>query len=245
MPKNPLKLKIGYLYPDILQSPCDRANIEVFTKRCKWRDIDVQVCEINAHDRIISASKYDFYYIGGSNTEAMNYCLKHLKYNEDTLRIATLALVPMLAINCGYQLIGNYFQPHNKAQIEGIKLLNINSIAGKKFRYGNVVGSCNFLSKKVIVGFENHTMTTHLFENTTPFLTLQKGFGNNKDKTEGARFNNIIGTYLISPVFAQNPNFCDFYIATALRIKYKCKIPLTRLYDDIEWYSHDYIMNLK
>lgn len=245
MSRNPLRLKIAYLYPDILQSSCDRANIEVFYKRAKWRDIDVDVQEINAYDRIGSPSKYDFYYIGGSNTESMNFCLKHLKTNEEELKIATFALVPMLAVNCGYQLIGNYFQPHNKAQTEGIKILNVNSIAGKKIRYGNVVGNCNFLRRKVIVGFENHTMTTHLFENTSPFLTLQKGFGNNKDNTEGARFNNVIGTYIVSPIFAQNPNLCDFFIAASLRIKYKCKIPLTHLYDDIEWYSHDYIQNAK
>jgi len=245
MSKNPLKLKVAYLYPDIMQGYCDNANIEVFCKRAKWRDIDVDVQEIRTHDKIGSPSKFDFYYLGGSNTEAMNYCIKYLKTNQEELKIATLAFVPMLAVNCGYQMIGNYFQPHNKPQTEGIKLLNINSIAGKKFRYGNISGNCNFLKSKTIVGFENHTMTTHLFEDTNPFLILQKGFGNNKDKTEGARFNNIIGTYIVSPIFAQNPNLCDFFIAASLRVKYKCKIPLTRLCDDIEWYSHEFIKNSK
>ena len=77
MSSNPLRLKIAYLYPDILQSFCDKANVEVFCKRAAWRDVDIQVYEINANDKI-SASKFDFYYIGGSNTSAMENALKYL-----------------------------------------------------------------------------------------------------------------------------------------------------------------------
>ena len=245
MSKNPLKLKIAYLYPDILQSCCDKANIEVFVKRTKWRDLDISVDEISTNDKISSVSKYDFYYIGGSNIEAMNFCINHLKQNQDELKIASMSYVPMLAINCGYQLFGNSFQLPNKTEIEGIKILNITSYTDKKYQYGYIKGECSFLKRKSIVGFENHITTTKLLENTTPFLTLQKGFSNGKNKTEGARFNNVIGTYITSPIFAQNPNLCDFFIIAALAIKYKCKIPLTALCDDIEWYSHDFIENMK
>ena len=77
-------------------------------------------------------------------------------------------------------------------------------------------------------------------------MILSKGRGNNgRDKTEGARFNNVIGTYITSPILAQNPHLCDFFIATALRVKYKCRVPLTPLCDDIEWYSHNFILDAK
>ena len=39
MSKNPLKLKIAYLYPDILESFCDRANVEAFKYRANLRDV--------------------------------------------------------------------------------------------------------------------------------------------------------------------------------------------------------------
>ena len=87
---------------------------------------------------------------------------------------------------------------------------------------------------------------TYLSQGVGHFLTLKTGHGNNgRDKTEGARIYNTIGTYIISPLLAQNPNLCDFLIATSLRIKYKCRVPLTRLCDDIEWYSHNYILEMK
>lgn len=245
MSKNPLKLKIAYLCPDILQGFCDKANIDVFIQRAKERNIEISLNEIYANDRV-QASKYDFYYIGGSNTQALEDALKFLKRNEEELKIAAYSNVPMLAINCGYQLFGNSYQLHNQAKVEGIKIFDIETYTGKNLHYGSLIGVCPFLRNKTIVGFENHGMVTILKSGVAPFLILQKGKGNNgKDKTEGARFNNVIGSYLTSPILAQNPHLCDFFIAVALRIKYKCKIPLTSLCDDIEWYSHNFILEAK
>ncbi len=245
MPKNSLKLKIGYLYPDILQGFCDDANIEVLTKRAKWRDIDVQVNEICANDKI-TASKYDFYYIGGSNYSAINVALRYIKQNQDELKVASMSSVPMLAVNIGYQLFGNTFQLKNSKQYEGLKIINANSFPSKKYFRGIVAGKCLFLNNKTIVGFEDNRIVTVLNDETKPFIILQKGFGNNgKDKTEGARTYNTIGTFIQSPILAQNPHFCDFLIANALGVKYKCKIPITKLKDDIENYAHNYILEMK
>ncbi len=245
MPRNPLKLKIAYLYPDVLESNCDRANVETFYYRANWRGIDVSVHEIFGNDKIQSA-RYDFYYIGGSNTQALSLALKYLQQNEDELRIAAYSSVPMLAVNCGYMLFGNFYQLHNQVKMEGLQILDVDSIAGKSRHFGNIYGNCPFLRNRIIAGFENHSMITYLKSGAGHFFTVKSGLGNNgKDKTEGARFKNVIGTYLISPILAQNPHFCDFLIAKALRVKYRCKIPLTKLTDDIEWYSHNYIIDSK
>ena len=242
---NPLKLKIAYLYPDILHSFSDLANVEAFATRARWRDINVQIYQIKSNDKIQS-TKYDFYYIGGSNIKNLEDALFQLKQNELELKTAVSANVPMLAVNCGYMLFGNFYQLHNQSQIEALGILNVDSIAGKMHHWGNVCGSCEFLKNKTVVGFENHGILSYLNSGVAPFLVLQKGQGNNgKDKTEGARINNTIGTYITSPILAQNPHLCDFLIATALRIKYKCRIPLTPLCDDIEWYSHNFILDSK
>lgn len=246
MPNNPLKLKIAYLLPDLLDGFCDRANVDAFIFRAACRGIDVQLYNVLEHEKI-SSTKFDFYYIGGSslnsNSDSLEHAISSLKNNSDELNIASNAGVPMLAVNLGYQLFGNFYQFHNKTRTEGLKLLDVDTIASKKNSFGPVVGICNFLKNKTIAGFENHAMKTYLRENAAPFLTIKKGDGNNsQDKTEGARNNNIIGTYITSALLAQNPHLCDFFIAVALRIKYKCKVPLTPLCDDIEWYSHNFII---
>ena len=242
MSKNSLKLKIAYLYSDILQSFCDDFNVETFCKRAKWRDIDVQVTYINANDRITS-SKYDFYYIGGSNLDKIDNARKALSRNEDILKVAAVSCVPMLAINCGYLLFGNFYQLPNATPSNGLKILDVDSMPSKKPNFGSVSGVCKFLKNKTIVGYKNHIMTSYLKTDSTPFVFLDSNLKNDAaSKTEGARFNNVIGTYITSPILAQNPHLCDFYIANSLRIKYKSKIPLTSLCDDIEWYSHKHML---
>jgi len=242
MSNNPLKLKVAYLYPDILQSFCDKANVETFATRANARDIEVQIVEVCANDKFV-ASKFDFYYLGGSNTQDLELALKYLRQNEAELVSANMSNVPMLLVNCGYILFSNFYQLHNQMQVQGLGILNVDMMSGKEHHYGNVVGNCEFLKNKTVVGFENHGILSFLKPGVAPFLTLQRGLGNNgKDKTEGARVNNIIGTFLTSPILAQNPHLCDFLISAALRIKYKCRIPLTPLTDDIEWYSHNFII---
>ena len=125
-------------------------------------------------------------------------------------------------------------------------MLDVDSVASKKLYFGNITGKCSLLKNQTIVGFENHSVLSYLNEKVGHFLTIKTRCGNNgKDKTEGARVNNTIGTYIISPILAQNPHFCDYLIATALRIKYKCRVPLTKLCDDIEMYSHNFILGSK
>lgn len=245
MSNNPLKLKVAYLYPDILQSFCDKANVEAFALRARARDIDVQIVEVYANEKFI-ASKFDFYYLGGSNTQNLEYALKYLRQNEAELVSANMANVPMLLVNCGFILFSNFYQLHNQMQVQGLSILNVDMGAGKEYHYGNIVGNCEFLGNHTIVGFENHGILAYLKPGVAPLITLSKGMGNNgKDKTEGARVNNIIATFITSPILAQNPHLCDFLISSALRIKYQCKIPLAPLTDDIEWYSHNYIVDAR
>ena len=241
MSKNPLKITVAYLYPDLLQGYCDRANLDAFKLRANERNIDVEIDEIKNNDKI-TTSKYDFYYISGSNIEVLDVCSKKIMNNYTQLNIAAESLVPMLAINCGYILFGKNYQLNNATLQNGLSILNITTTVAKNLIYTKVVGTCGFLKKyKEIAGFTQR-YTESAIENNTytkPFITLKNG------KPEGARYNNVIGTYITSPLLAQNPYFCDYLITKALQTRYKCNIPLAILPDDIEWYSHNYLVESK
>ncbi len=245
MSKNPLKLKIAYLYPEILQGFCDKANVDAFCLRAKWRNIETSIQTIGINDKITS-SKYDFFYIGGSDISLMPHIIKYLKQNEKELKNGAESGIPMLAVGCGYIMFGNYWQLHNSKKISGIKILDTYSIAGKKLWANKVFGTCHILNNKVVAGYTNHSMVTYLNKNVSPFIKLQYGMGNNeKSKYEGARFNNVIGTYITSALLPQNPHLSDYLLNSALNIKYRCKIPLAPLCDDLEQFSHKYITDSK
>lgn len=245
MPRNPLKLKVAYLYPDILQGFCDIANVNAFVQRARQRDIEVSLCEIQRNDKI-QAAKYDFYYIGGADTAGVTPAVNSLKQNKEELKFAAFSKVPMLVVGIGYMLFGSSFQFYNMVETEGIKILNVKSVSAKERIYKPVIGYCDFLNNETIVGFLNSDILNIPKTNSTPFIKL-KGSSKQKrtNETEGIKANNVIGTAITSALLPQNPHLCDYLIATALRIKYECEIPLTPLCDDIECYSHKFMLELK
>ena len=98
-----------------------------------------------------------------------------------------------------------------------------------------------------LVGFENHSgntlgsqVTSHRSQvKTFPLGKVLKGFGNNgKDKTEGAVYKNVFGTYLHGPVLPKNPYFADLLIKLALEVKYRKKVVLKPLDDSLEHQAH-------
>ena len=151
-----------------------------------------------------------------------------------------------LAICGGYQLLGHYYQPLDGDKLIGVGLLDAYTVAGETRFIGNVTARAKFLRRKTIVGFENHSGLTYLNKGVKPFVKVSVGRGNNgKDKTEGARYKNVFGTYLHGPILPKNPEFCDYLISLALKKKYACEIPLLKLNDDIEIFAHKDRVNAK
>ena len=239
MSKNPLKLKVAYLYPDFLQSFCDKANLDVLKYRAKERNINIEIEEIKNRDKI-NSSKYDFYYISGSNLEMIEICNKNLKNNYTELHVAVESNIPMLAINVGYVLFGKSFQLNNSPLYNSLGIFDCSTTMTENPILCKVIGKTTLLNKhNDIVGYSNRSTNTVLENGAKPFLTLKSG------KTEGAIYKNVIGTYITSPILGHNPYFCDYIIANCLKVRYKCSIPLTKLLDDIEWYSHNYLLEGK
>ena len=100
------------------------------------------------------------------------------------------------------------------------------------------------MTRSTLVGFENHKGKTFLNAETVPLAELIIGKGNNdKDKSEGARFKNVFGTYLHGPLLPKNPDFADYLITLALDNKYQKEFELEELDDTFENQAHNSVLN--
>lgn len=239
MQNTPLELRIAHLYPDLLNIYGDFGNVLTLQKRAQWRDIKVEVVRIKA-GMAINADDFDLFFAGGGQDNQQILAANEFLKNANEIIRAAYALKPMLVICGSYQLFGKYYTTSDMQKIRGISLLDITTNAGKKRFIGNVTAICDFLPVRTIVGFENHSGVTYLGEKVKPLFKLRVGNGNNgADKTEGARYKNVFGTYLHGPILPKNPHFCDYLLELALNTKYKCKIPLLPLDDSTEYYAHE------
>jgi len=238
-------ISIAHLYPDLLNIYGDFGNVKAIVNRCLWRNIEVKLTEIKAGFRV-NPNEFDLYFIGGGqDTEQIMASLELMK-NKERLQSAMENNAVFLAICGGYQLLGHYYQPLNGERLDGIGLLDAYTVAGKKRFIGNIKGTAPCINNSPVAGFENHSGLTYLKGDTKPLMKVVKGYGNNgKDKTEGARYKNVFGTYMHGSLLPKNPKLCDYLISLALKKKYKCEIPLEPLNDEIENRALDFCVNKK
>ena len=239
MENSEIKISICHLYPDLLNIYGDMGNVLALKNRLLWRDIEVEVSEVHAGERV-NYKKHDIYFIGGGQDQQQIAAAMELQKNKDAIFKAAVDNESVfLGICGGYQLLGHYYQPYEGDKLSGIGLLDVYTEAGKTRFIGNVTAQAKFLKRKTIVGFENHSGLTYLNSGAEPFMKVKIGNGNNgKDKSEGARYKNVIGTYLHGPLLPKNPELCDYLISLAIRKKYGCEISLLKLNDDIETFAH-------
>ncbi|MBO5494109.1 MAG: glutamine amidotransferase [Eubacterium sp.] len=234
-------IRIGHLYPDMLNLYGDRGNIISLTRRMNERGIEVQTDAITM-GKSFNADNYDILFIGGGQDFEQDVLLDDLKRGKDIeITKAIENGTVMLAICGGYQMLGKYYKTYDGKMLEYMGALDFYT-EGKPER---MIGNYAYKTKEGIevVGFENHSGRTYL-GNVEPLGKVIKGNGNNgEDGTEGVRYKNTFGTYSHGPVLPKNPELADLLISKALENKYGSG-ELTPLDDDLEAKARRQVMNL-
>lgn len=214
------EINIAHLYPELLDVYSDFGNVSTIKKRLEWRGIKVNIDRISATTNVIEYSKYDFFLIGGGQEKQQPDVAKLLlKHRSDFKNLADDGIT-MLAICGGYELLGNYCQNLHGQKYDGLGIFDAYTMTENKRMTGNTTIETNFLTPNTIVGFTNHNSETYLGSNCKPLGKVLLGHGNNKkDKTEGAIYNNVFGTYLHGPLLPQNPIFTDYLLQIIIRQK--------------------------
>lgn len=238
-----LKLKLVHLYPLFLNIYGDIGNIKVLQNRCEWRGIELEIQQFNIGDTLEEGT--DIFFIGGGQDRQQVEVSEDLQNYKNLLADEYNNNAVFLGICGGYQLMGEYYQPHDAKRLEGIGILDAYTVAGSTRFIGNVTASIDYIDGcETLVGFENHSGLTYLRGDTTPMAQVIVGNGNNgQDRTEGARSKNAFGTYLHGSFLPKNPHFADYLIELALKKRYNDDIKLEPLDDSIEYKAHESVLN--
>lgn len=231
------RLRIAHLYPKLLNIYGDIGNIITLKYRTEKRHIETVVDNIELGDCI---EEHDIYFIGGGQDTQQIAVSNELQKHKEFLQAERDRGAVFLGICGGYQLMGHYYKPHQGEELKGISLLDAYTIAGSKRFIGNVTVKTNMVKPNTLVGFENHSGLTYLNGETKPIGFMLSGNGNNgEDKTEGARYKNVFGTYMHGSFLPKNVHFADFLLELALNEQ------LEPLDDNIENLTHESLVMKK
>lgn len=211
------QINIVHLYARDMNIYGDRGNVLVIKKRLEWYGYEPNIIEYNPGDTL--PEQPDIIIGGGGQDSGQS------KIQDDLVKIGPWLKdlcekdTPMLMI-CGlYQLFGKFFKTSDGEIIQGIGLFDIETYGKSERLIGNIITHSQDFGD--IIGYENHSGQTYLGHNVSALGSVVLGAGNNTDDiSEGARYKNVIGTYLHGSLLPKNPKIADYLIEKAIINRY-------------------------
>jgi hypothetical protein len=210
------RLRVGFVYPELLGTYGDRGNAVVLVQRAAWRGHPAELVEVPAGAPVPGG--LDVYLFGGGEDDPMHLAGAGLRESKAAIEAAVAGGAVVLAVCGGFQLVGHRYLAADGTVLEGIGLLDLETRAGPTRLIGEVVVDPDPPLPR-LTGFENHWGRTTLGPGLAPLGRVVTGGGNGDGQhVEGARAGRIVGTYLHGPVLARNPALADQLLADALGV---------------------------
>lgn len=244
-------LRVCSLYPELMNIYADRGNLLMLERRCAWRGIGFQLTELDL-GQPLHPDMHDLIYLGGGQDADQLLCAQDLlEVKGQAVRQAARAGTLILGVCGGYQLLGRSYEISPQCHVEGLGLLDVQTVREQGPRLiGNIAIEVDLdasapagaaaprarAQHQILAGFENHGGRTRLSSGQAPLGRVLRGHGNDgRSGFEGARAGNVIGTYLHGPLLPKNAWFADWLIAQALKLR---PDQLVALDDALEQQAH-------
>lgn len=236
-----MRIRVGHLYPDYLNIYADRGNIAVLADRAARREHELEVVAIGL-DEPVRPGSHDLLYVGGGQDREQALVSHDLAGKAEGIRESVEQGAAVLAVCGGYQLLGRFYRDRLGAELPGVGLFPLHTVAGERRMIGDVLLECELEPgvRRTLAGFENHAGRTSLDAGAQPLGRVVAGFGNDGESgVEGCRLGRAIGTYLHGPLLPRNPWLADWLLAQALAHRTGGTPPeLAPLRDELEAQAH-------
>jgi lipid II isoglutaminyl synthase (glutamine-hydrolysing) len=231
-----MNIRVGHLYPDYLNIYADRGNIAVLARRAAWRGHELEV-----RSDELQASEHDLLYVGGGQDREQALVAADLVEKGAGVRAALAGGAALLAVCGGYQLLGRSYRDLHGADLPGLGVFPLDTVAGERRMIGDVLLECELEQgqRRTLAGFENHAGRTRLDPGAEPLGLVLAGFGNDGESGyEGCRVGRAVGTYLHGPLLPRNPWLADWLLAEAIAHRTGEAPTLAPLEDELEAEAH-------
>ncbi|WP_067459487.1 type 1 glutamine amidotransferase [Actinomadura macra] len=208
------RIKIVWVYPDLLSTYGDQGNTIVLERRAALRGIATETINMRSDEPVPTDG--DIYLLGGGEDRPQILAAQRLRADGGLSTAAQRGAV-IFAVCAGFQILGHEFGGEEGQPVPGLGILDIRSGRGQQRAVGEVVGDVSAeLSVPRITGFENHQGATSIGPGAKPFAKVVAGIGNGDGSGyEGAYSGRVLGTYMHGPALVRNPGLADLLLSWA------------------------------
>src|SRR5207245_11229042 len=129
-------LVLAHLYPDLLRTYGDRGNVLALTRRAEWRGLHVRVVEVTRGEPLPPDAGLVF--MGGGTDRAQEIIGADLRARRSELADAVGRGAVVIGVCGGYQFLGNRYVDAAGVSLDGLGLLDVETLAGSDRITGNV-----------------------------------------------------------------------------------------------------------
>lgn len=216
-----MKLKILWMYHDLMDLYGDKGNLQVLKIRAEKRGIDctVDTCTIGQKK---DCREYDLFFLGGGADREQNLIFQDLMERRERIQQAMDEKTAFLLICGGYQLFGQYYLDQDRKKIPGLGFFDYYTESSDRDHrcIGNIAIQADIDGQTFdAVGFENHGGQTRNVSH--PFGRVLYGHGNTfQGGQEGFQNDQVLATYMHGPLLPKNPKIADLVLERALHRQY-------------------------
>lgn len=211
-----MKLKIGHLYGNLLNTYGDNGNLLMLQYCAREKGVEVET-EIVSLGQEFDPEAYDLLFFGGGQDYEQFIVSKDIQSKAADIKNYIENEGVMLAICGGYQLLGHYYVDATGKKIPGIGALNHHTLSQDNNRFIGDITIHDEESGDTYKGFENHNGRTFLGEGVRPLGKVSQGKGNNgEDNCEGARYRNVFCSYFHGPLLVRNIHLANRIVDLAI-----------------------------
>lgn len=207
------KINVGWMYPNLLNLHGERGSVQALVEIGKQLGIEVHVRRIEDFDDPIPYSDLDLlvflpgeisvfpHLIPALRTDALRNYLEHGGY--------------LLALGTSGLMFGNTIRREDSSVITGLGFLDMTA-KERKYVWGDDLHFYINETKQELAGSQIQMADVSA---KNPLGTTLYGMGNNNSGAEGARWNNLIYTNCLGPLFVKNPWFAEKILKDILKQK--------------------------
>src|SRR5438067_1969250 len=135
----PVDLRVGHLYPDLMNIYGDKGNVIALAQRARWRGVEVEVRPYSLGEWT-DADWPDVWFFGGGQDQGQDLVGADLAgKNGAALKRSVEAGAAIFSVCGGYQLLGHEYVPESGPAIPGVGILDGATRAGKKRLVGTLL----------------------------------------------------------------------------------------------------------
>ena len=212
------ELNILWMYPDILNLHGDRGNVMAFERIGKMLDVKVNINKVENYNSNIDFENSDILFFNVGEIKVMPTIIETLKKYKESMKKFIEDNKTIILIGASGAIMAKKII-RKDSEFEGLGFLDMDLVEREKIYGDDILFNLNENNMEII-GCQIKMLDTIIHSDISLGM-LEYGSGNNgfSEKTEGAKYNNVIYTNALGPVFVKNPWYTELIIKNALKNK--------------------------